>query len=237
MLVLSILVATILCQLTGSNAGDVTESNNSLDPNSAVTADPSSASDFYVEDSSAKCKFNLRNSMGACLSPDLITVAPTPTKTPFPGTQTFPGRNVLTVVSATSAMQGDLKCTGSGDQVKIQEAIDNMNKTGGTVILSDGTFHIDNQIYLCNDLTLKGQGMNVTIIRYSMVTPELQTKLKCTQEQEQFVDLALKTLSTRTSLSTVTVSTTPVMPTSLALRHTVNSAGIVSLATMFWYTA
>jgi polygalacturonase len=61
-------------------------------------------------------------------------------------------------------MAGDIKCAGIEDQVCIQTAIDNMNVTGGTVILSDGTFVLNNQIRLCNNLNLKGQGMNKTIL-------------------------------------------------------------------------
>ena len=71
----------------------------------------------------------------------------------------------LTVVSSTSSIQGDFKCTGTNDNLIIQQALFQLNATGGTLILSDGTFHISDQLFLVSNLVLKGQGIDITIIR------------------------------------------------------------------------
>ena len=71
----------------------------------------------------------------------------------------------LTVVSKTSKMKGQYKCNGTNDDVTIQMAINALNATGGTLILSDGTFSISNQLFLCSNLLFKGQGMGKTTIK------------------------------------------------------------------------
>lgn len=111
-----------------------------------------------------RCPFGLTgNNENGCLDPSQITIAP-PKKKPVVITQQFSNKTILTVIAANSNMAGDIKCTGQDDQIAIQKAIDNMNSTGGTVILSDGTFNLNFQIILCDDLTLVGQGMNTTIL-------------------------------------------------------------------------
>jgi hypothetical protein len=117
------------------------------------------------------CKFYLSYSNGTCLSPTEITVAP-PRKQLPPAVQPFPGKIKLTVVSVTSTMIGDIKCTGVDDHLKIQLAIDNMNMTGGTVILSDGKFNLNAPVLLCNNLKFLGQGMNITILFVNNYAPE-----------------------------------------------------------------
>ncbi len=70
----------------------------------------------------------------------------------------------LTVVANGSKMTGDFQCTGSDDQVVIQQALDQLKASGGTLILSDGTFYLSNQIVLVSNLVFKGQGMQATTI-------------------------------------------------------------------------
>jgi hypothetical protein len=101
---------------------------------------------------------------GSCPAPFEITTLPPNFRPNLNFVGPFPNVTKLTVVAADSAMVGDIKCAGIDDQQCIQTAIDNMNVTGGTVILSDGTFILNNQITLCNNLNLKGQGMNKTIL-------------------------------------------------------------------------
>jgi hypothetical protein len=76
-----------------------------------------------------------------------------------------PGKPALVVVSSTSTMQGDLKCTGTNDERVIQTALDYFAVTGGTITLSDGVFLIANQLRLVSNIILQGQGMLNTTIR------------------------------------------------------------------------
>jgi Pectate lyase superfamily protein len=79
----------------------------------------------------------------------------------------FPtGKTELLIVSSSSSMQGDVKCTGTNDQLIINSAIAYFasSATGGTVTLSDGTFTIGNQILLTSNLLFRGQGMKSTTI-------------------------------------------------------------------------
>jgi hypothetical protein len=62
-------------------------------------------------------------------------------------------------------MKGQFKCSGANDQIQIQAAINLLARTGGTVILSDGTFMLSNQTMLVSHLILKGQGMEKTILK------------------------------------------------------------------------
>jgi hypothetical protein len=159
---LKVIVAST--SIIGSNSPDTLSSNTVLQPDSVQDATESI-------DLIEHCKFNLSHQNGTCLSPTEITVAP-PRKQLPPAAQPFPGKIVLTVVSATSTMVGDIKCTGVDDHLKIQLAIDNMNMTGGTVILSDGKFYLNAPILLCNKLKFMGQGMNITILFVNNYAPE-----------------------------------------------------------------
>jgi polygalacturonase len=71
----------------------------------------------------------------------------------------------LTVVASNSVMKGQIKCLGVNDQIQIQAAINLLPITGGTVILSDGTFMMSNQISLVSNIILRGQGMKKTLLK------------------------------------------------------------------------
>lgn len=78
---------------------------------------------------------------------------------------TIPDRGVIgssgpTVIvqSSTSAVVGDYVCNGTNDQVQIQQAINFVNASGGGIVqLSDGTFNINGQIDLAQNLVLLGK--------------------------------------------------------------------------------
>jgi hypothetical protein len=116
MLLCAMLLATIRCQ-TGSNNSPQLASNDIED----------------VVESGPKCKFGLVKPNLECYRYE-ITKAPR-IKTPPPAVQSFPGRVELTVVSSTSSMIGDLKCSGTNDDQIIQLAIDNMNVTVDSVLI------------------------------------------------------------------------------------------------------
>jgi parallel beta-helix repeat protein len=78
-----------------------------------------------------------------------------------------PNKSSLTIVSKTSNMAGDLKCSGDKDEVEIQTAIDYFASGGGEIILSEGVFTISDQIVLVANLAIKGQGMSKTTIKSS----------------------------------------------------------------------
>jgi hypothetical protein len=78
---------------------------------------------------SSNCRFGVTgDEPDGCLSPELITKLPNQ-KLPTPVVHPFPSQTTLTVVSRDSNMQGDIKCSGIDDNIKIQLAIDNMMDT------------------------------------------------------------------------------------------------------------
>jgi hypothetical protein len=111
MLIQAMLLAAMHCQ-TGSINSPQTGSNDGEE----------------VVEIGQKCKFGLVNTNLECYSPDQITNAPKVMPLP-PAVQMFPMIRKLTVVSSTSSMMGDLKCSGTNDHLIIQQAIDNMNVT------------------------------------------------------------------------------------------------------------
>jgi parallel beta-helix repeat protein len=78
-----------------------------------------------------------------------------------------PNKQSLLVVSISSEMHGDLKCSGSEDNKQIQQAIDYFSSNGGEVVLSDGLFIITDQIILRSNVVLKGQGITQTTVKSS----------------------------------------------------------------------
>lgn len=57
----------------------------------------------------------------------------------------------------------DLSCDGTADNVQIQAAIDALPATGGSVVLSDGTFNISTTLFTQFGLWLSGQGPGTII--------------------------------------------------------------------------
>ncbi len=52
---------------------------------------------------------------------------------------------------------------GTDDQVEIQQAIDSLGTTGGTVILSNGTFNLSSSIVVKQNIILQGQGAQTVL--------------------------------------------------------------------------
>lgn len=61
----------------------------------------------------------------------------------------------------------DFICDGTADQVEIQAAIDALPATGGSVVLSDGTFNTSAAILTRYGLTLSGQGKSTIVYAVS----------------------------------------------------------------------
>ena len=79
--------------------------------------------------------------------------------------RTTTSSTIVTVVSVDSNMSGNYKCNGTSDEYWIQQALNTLGANGGgTLILSDGTFFINNQIVLVSNLLFQGQGMSATTI-------------------------------------------------------------------------
>jgi hypothetical protein len=83
-------------------------------------------------------------------------------------------RTATKVVCASNAQdkaQCDYLADGTADQVQIQAAIDDLPATGGTVVLSDGVFNTNDEIFWDkNAVTLMGQGVEATEISCSSST-------------------------------------------------------------------
>lgn len=79
-------------------------------------------------------------------------------------------RTATLVVAAYNALDttdADYICDGTADDVQIQAAINALPSTGGTVVLSEGTFNITGTITLTEYQSLTGQGVQATIIQSS----------------------------------------------------------------------
>ncbi len=80
----------------------------------------------------------------------------------------FFGRSRPTITVAANDttdadIRSDYQCDGTADDVEIQEAIDALPATGGSVVLLEGNFVIDNVVDLVSYCTIRGMG-NSTIV-------------------------------------------------------------------------
>lgn len=72
--------------------------------------------------------------------------------------------NVITVASQTYLKVADRYCDGTADQVEINAAIDDLSAGGGgTLELTEGTFHITGPIVPANNIVIRGRGWNTII--------------------------------------------------------------------------
>lgn len=79
-----------------------------------------------------------------------------------------PGRTATIVVAASnsslqSRAQADYVCDGVNDQVEIQAALDALPATGGEVKLLEGTYNVEDTVWLNSNQTLKGCGWNTIL--------------------------------------------------------------------------
>lgn len=73
--------------------------------------------------------------------------------------------SVITVGSSTTTRYCDFKCTGTNDQIVIQQAISVLPSTGGKIVLLDGTYNIGGQINVNKpNVTICGMG-NSTVLQ------------------------------------------------------------------------
>lgn len=71
------------------------------------------------------------------------------------------------VVSASDSKNkanADFACTGTNDDVTVQNAISALPATGGKVVLLDGTYNVGSKITVPSNVTIEGQG-NSTILK------------------------------------------------------------------------
>jgi hypothetical protein len=89
--------------------------------------------------------------------------------------QSYHKRGVnLVVASSTTATTGDYTCDGAGDNVEINAALAALPASGGTVMLTDGTFTLTNSITIPNNATLK-LSHGTKIIAVNNFTPTVRT--------------------------------------------------------------
>jgi hypothetical protein len=76
-----------------------------------------------------------------------------------------PATVVVCASNARSTERCDYVADGTADDVQIQAAINALPAAGGTVVLSEGTFHVQtsNTINLVSNATLKGQGRSTIL--------------------------------------------------------------------------
>ncbi|MDN7013310.1 glycosyl hydrolase [Methanoculleus sp. FWC-SCC3] len=82
-----------------------------------------------------------------------------------------PGTATVTVAASDSTSaakaQADYVCDGSNDQAEIQNAINALPASGGTVQLTEGTFNCAGSVLPKAHTTLSGQGDDKTFIRFT----------------------------------------------------------------------
>jgi len=72
--------------------------------------------------------------------------------------------NTLTVAASDYTGQADYYCDGTDDDIQIQDAIDVTASTGGTVLLTHGSFILGDSITMKNNTILIGQGPQTILI-------------------------------------------------------------------------
>ncbi|WP_156168467.1 CARDB domain-containing protein [Methanoculleus sediminis] len=87
--------------------------------------------------------------------------------------------------SAQSKAQADYVCDGTADQIEIQNALN----AGGTVTLTEGTFHLSGNLNIPSNVVLEGQGPDATWLKWSSGLMQCQGK-------ENFVLRDFKTTGT-----------------------------------------
>jgi parallel beta-helix repeat protein len=63
------------------------------------------------------------------------------------------------------AGQADFVCTGVNDETTIMKAMTYLGTSGGTITLLAGTFNINNNLFMSSDVVIRGQGVDITVLR------------------------------------------------------------------------
>ena len=63
--------------------------------------------------------------------------------------------------------QADYICDGAADQVEIQRALSALGNAGGTVTLTEGTFHLSGDVSVPSNAVLEGKGPDATRLEWS----------------------------------------------------------------------
>ena len=91
--------------------------------------------------------------------------------------------------SPQSKAQADYICDGSADQVEIQNALNALGSAGGTVTLTEGTFHLSGNLNIPSNVVFEGKGPDATWLKWSSGLIQCQGK-------ENFVLRNFKTTGT-----------------------------------------
>ncbi|MCM2465660.1 hypothetical protein [Methanoculleus oceani] len=99
---------------------------------------------------------------------------PPPPITPIPTTPVVPpvvaGPTIVVAASdgsAASKARADVLCDGTDDQREIQEAFDSLSSSGGTVVLTEGTFNCAGSIYPSVNTMLRGEAPDATFLEFT----------------------------------------------------------------------
>ncbi len=90
---------------------------------------------------------------------------------------------------ALSRAQADYVCDGAADQVEIQRALSALGNAGGTVTLTEGTFHLSGNLDIPSNVVLEGKGPDATWLKWS------SGRIQC-QGKQNFVLRDFKTTGT-----------------------------------------
>ena len=102
--------------------------------------------------------------------------------------------NVTVLVAASDSLeaskaQADYVCDGVADQIEIQRALNALGTRGGTVSLTEGTFHLSGDLNIPSDTVFEGQGPDATWLEWS------SGRVKC-EKRENIVLRNFKTTGT-----------------------------------------
>jgi hypothetical protein len=105
------------------------------------------------------------------VAPPVPTPVPTPSGEPIILPVFKPGPVQILVAAAdadpSTRRAADFCCDGAGDQAEIQQALDRLGTTGGTVFLSQGTFQLSGSIRPRSQTVIAGQGPEETTLVFS----------------------------------------------------------------------
>lgn len=92
--------------------------------------------------------------------------------------------------NALNATGCDYTCDGVADEVQIQGAIDTIGASGGSIILSDGAFFIEESIFVTPHQKITGQGLFATNLFLGPATPAADSHAMFTWDKTDVNSLA-----------------------------------------------
>ncbi|RLE01101.1 MAG: hypothetical protein DRI99_07815, partial [Candidatus Aminicenantes bacterium] len=151
------------------------EAMNKTSAESAFSISPSISGTFSWDSNSNKMIFtpssnlNYETAYTVIISTEAEDLAGNNLESPFSWQFTTASETTLPsppIVYVATDGTGDYNCDGTDDQIEINQAISDINSTGGgTVHLKAGTYIISDSISLSSNLIFEGEGMEKTIIK------------------------------------------------------------------------